>query len=341
MLHAQIFNCNDLQTYCRLQKILEDEMRKTLATGATVLMLSLAACTIDTAAPTANESAEQQEPAPKPRLIEHTDFESALVKSRNITIWLPENYQADREQRYPVIYAHDGQNLFEPGYSYGGVEWGLDETATRLMRDGDVRPAIIVGIWNTDHRWQEYAPQKVIERLTGDMSSEWLGETPPELKGDAYLRFIIEELKPFIDRTYTTLPDRENTLIMGSSMGGLISLYAMAEYPDTFSKAAAVSIHWPLADPGSAISKQADTVMQDYLATSGLDSNRQVIWFDHGTETLDAAYPPHAAAMETWFRDNGWEEDRAIFRSYPGTDHSEGAWAARADEILTFLLTED
>ena len=306
-------------------------------------LVALATCsqTPTTETPAETDTVEQPLPTIQAQLIEHTDFESAFVKSRNLTIWLPENYQADSDQRYPVIYAHDGQNLFEPGYSYGGVEWGLDETATRLMRDGDVRPAIIVGIWNTDRRWQEYAPQKVIEHLTGDTSSEWLGEAPPELKGDAYLRFIIEELKPFIDRTYATLPDRENTMIMGSSMGGLISLYAMAEHPDTFSKAAAVSIHWPLADPGSAISMQADAVMQDYLATSALDSRRQAIWFDHGTETLDAAYPPHAAAMETWFRDNGWEEGRATFRSYPGTDHSESAWAARADEILTFLLEKD
>ena len=157
---------------------------------------------------------------------------------------------------------------------------GLDETAERIMGDGTARAAIIVGIWNTDERWQEYAPQKVIERLTGDTSSEWLGEHPPELKADAYLRFIVEELKPFIDATYSTQPDQANTLIMGSSMGGLISLYAMAEYPDTFCRAAAVSIHWPLADPGSPISMQADAAMQAYHETSALNPNKPGTWFD-------------------------------------------------------------
>jgi enterochelin esterase-like enzyme len=267
-------------------------------------------------------------------------FNSAFVQPRNLSIWLPEGYGLDPDARYKVIYAHDGQNLFEPGYSYGGVEWGLDETAETLMADSKVPHAIIVGIWNTDARWQEYAPQKVIESLTGDTSSEWLGPELPDLKGDAYLRFIVEELKPFIDETYQTLPDQDHTYIMGSSMGGLISLYAIAEYPDTFRRTAAVSIHWPLTEPEGAMAQQADVAMQAYLATSGIDANKHTIWFDHGTETLDAAYLPHAEAMETWFRAQGWDVEQAIFKSYPGTDHSEGAWAARADQILTFLLTD-
>ncbi|MEO1187920.1 MAG: alpha/beta hydrolase-fold protein [Pseudomonadota bacterium] len=274
------------------------------------------------------------------QLVEHPAFESSFVQPRNITVWLPDGYLPFGDERYPVIYAHDGQNLFEPGRSYGGVEWGLDETAERLMRDGILPPAIIVGIWNTNERWQEYAPQKVIESLSGDTSSEWLGPDLPALKADAYLRFITQDLKPFIDATYQTAPDRDHTVIMGSSMGGLISLYAMAEYPDTFSRAAAVSIHWPLTEPEGAMAQQADAAIQAYLATSGLDKTRQTLWFDHGTETLDAAYPPHAAAMEAWFRAQGWSEDEAVFRAYPGTDHSEGAWAARADEILAFLLNE-
>ncbi|MEL7030713.1 MAG: alpha/beta hydrolase-fold protein [Pseudomonadota bacterium] len=275
------------------------------------------------------------------QLVEHSDFTSNFVQSRNITVWLPDGYLPYGRERYPVIYAHDGQNLFEPGRSYGGVEWGLDETAEKMMRDGALPPAIIVGIWNTNERWQEYAPQKVIESLPGDTSSEWLGPTVPTLKADAYLRFITEELKPFIDATYQTAPERDQTYIMGSSMGGLISLYAMAEYPEIFSRAAAVSIHWPLTEPDGAMAQQADAAMQDYLASSSLDKTRQTIWFDHGTETLDAAYPPHAAAMESWFRAQGWTEDQAVFRAYPGTDHSEGAWAARADEILAFLLADD
>jgi predicted alpha/beta superfamily hydrolase len=312
-------------------------------TSFLVLAVLLNACVASTPAEDAIESSEAAaEPAmPMPaQLVQHADFQSDFVQTRNLSIYLPAGYRADGDATYPVIYAHDGQNLFTPGFSYGGVEWGLDEAATHLFAGGDARPAIIVGIWNTSERWQEYAPQKAIERLTGEVDSDWLGSELPELKGDAYLRFITEELKPYIDATYRTQADADNTLIMGSSMGGLISLYAIAEYPDTFSRAAAVSIHWPLADPGSTVSAQADTVMQAYLETSGIDPAKHAIWFDRGTETLDAAYAPHAAVMEAWFRTNGWPDDRAIFREYPGTDHSEGAWAERADQILTFLLED-
>ena len=274
------------------------------------------------------------------RLVDHEQIASAYVQPRRVSVWLPPDYDANTDETYPVIYAHDGQNLFDPAISYGGVEWGLDETASHMMSDGTVRPAIIVGIWNTNERWQEYAPQKAFEHISWDAPSEWLGDELPALKGDAYLRFIVEELKPFVDETYRTRSGPEDTMIMGSSMGGLISLYAAGEYPGMFGKVAAVSIHWPLAEPDGAISAQADHAMQAYLASSGIDPARHTIWFDRGTETLDATYAPHAAAMQSWFREQGWSNDRAMFRIYPGTDHSEGAWAARADEILTFLLSE-
>lgn len=294
---------------------------------ATALVLS--ACAID-GSPSAQTG----------QLIFHESFESAHVQPRTIAVWLPEGYKADSDEDYKTIYAHDGQNLFEAATSYGGVEWGLDQTAQRMMTSGDVLPAIIVGIWNTDKRWQEYAPQKVIEKLSGDTSSEWLGQTLPELQADAYLQFITDELKPFMDENYASSTDPNDTLIMGSSMGGLISLYAVAEYPETFGRAAAVSIHWPLAEPDGPISMQADAAMQAYLETSGIDPTKHLLWFDRGTETLDASYQPHADAMQAWFRSQGWGEDQAIFRTYPGTDHSEAAWAGRTEDILNFLLAE-
>ena len=307
------------------------------------ITFALSACSLEPtiAAPTDPAPDQVSLNATEAQLVEISNFPSKHVQARNISIWLPPNYAADSKTRYPVIYAHDGQNLFEPGRSYGGVEWGLDETAAELIGDGSTAPAIIVGIWNTDKRWQEYAPQKVIESLSGETSSEWLGPNLPELKADAYLTFIVEELKPYIDATYATRPGADGTFMMGSSMGGLISLYALAEHPDTFSRVAAVSIHWPLTEPEGAMAQQADAAMQAYLGESGLHPNKHTIWFDHGTETLDAAYPPHAEVMEAWFRAQGWAETQAVFRDFPGTDHSEGAWAARADKILTFLLSED
>ena len=290
------------------------------------------------------ETMTQDMPSPSrldAQFIEIEAFKSAFVQSRNISIWLPDGYLPHGGERYPVIYAHDGQAMLHEGHSGdNGKSWRLDETAREMMQNGDIPPAIIVGIWNTDKRWQEYAPQKVIEAIDTSGGSEWLGDTLPELAGDAYLKFIVEELKPYIDSTYETAPEAENTLMMGSSMGGLISLYAAAEYPETFGRIAAVSIHWPLAEPDGAIASQADAAMQAYLAATNLNPAKQRLWFDNGTETLDALYPPHAAAMKDWFRAAGWNETQAVFKTYEGTSHSETAWSARVDEILVFLLAD-
>ena len=311
--------------------------------SVTILFLATLIAGCNAAGPSSPEIGSATSPSEATevgQLIDHPNFPSAFVQSRRITIWLPPKYNVDTAATYPVIYAHDGQNLFYPAQSYSGAEWELDETAARLMTAGDIRPAVIVGIWNTDERWQEYAPQKAFEHISLDEVSEQLEAELPELKADSYLRFIIEELKPFIDTTYRTKTDADNTLIMGSSMGGLISLYAAAEYPNSFSKVAAVSIHWPIAEPDGLVAAQADRAMQTYLASSGIDPARHTIWFDRGDRTLDASYAPHAEAMEAWFRDNGWSEDQATFREYPGTDHSENAWAERTDDILIFLLSE-
>ncbi len=314
-------------------------MKRLIFTAAAFALLG--ACVAqDTSIEATTADTQTSETKTEAQFIDINDFKSEYVQPRNITIWLPEGYLPNGGERYPVIYAHDGQNLFQPGNSYAGVEWGMDETAQRMMTAGTLPPAIIVGIWNTDRRWQEYAPQKVIERLDTSGGSEWLGPTMPKLEGDAYLKFITEELKPYIDGVYKTKPEAETTLMMGSSMGGLISLYAAAEYPDVFGRIAAVSIHWPLAGPEGAMAAQADAAMQAYLSNANLDQATQRLWFDSGTETLDAFYAPHADAMQHWFREAGWSETQVVFRTYEGTDHSEGAWAERVDDILLFLLTD-
>jgi predicted alpha/beta superfamily hydrolase len=152
--------------------------------------------------------------APNPStIVRHSDVASAHVAARNVDVYLPEGYDPSGSTRYPVLYMHDGQNLFSTETAYGGVEWRIDEVMDSLQLK-----AIVVGVWNSPKRFHEYAPMDSLS--------------------DAYLRFLVTELKPFIDSTYATKPDRENTFIMGSSMGGLISLYAVSEYPEVFGGAA-------------------------------------------------------------------------------------------------------
>lgn len=264
------------------------------------------------------------------RLLRHAAFPSRHVAARNVDVWLPPGYARDPRRRYPVLYVHDGQNLFDPATAYGGVDWGIDETMARLIADGAVRKAIVVGVWNTPQRFGEYMPEKAVatdEVATGVDGFDPLPRT--QVISDAYLRFLVDELKPSIDATYRTLPGRGDTLVMGSSMGGLISLYAIAEYPQVFGGAAAVSTHWPAAD-GAVI---------DWLAPRLPDPATHRLYFDHGTATLDAGYAPYQRRMDAIARDAGYVDGQNLSSlRFEGAEHAEGAWRARVHRPLIFLL---
>jgi enterochelin esterase-like enzyme len=146
---------------------------------------------------------------------------------------------------------------------------------------------------------------------------------------DLYLRYLVEELKPRIDAAYPTLPERASTFVMGSSMGGLISLYAVEQYPEVFGGAACVSTHWP-AGGNSLV---------DAMGAALPPAGRHRLYFDYGTETLDAAYEPFQLRMDEHLRAAGyrqgvdWET-----RAFPGAEHSERSWRERVHIPLRFLL---
>jgi predicted alpha/beta superfamily hydrolase len=255
-------------------------------------------------------------------------FQSQFVAPRNVDVWLPPGYAAGGQERFPVLYMHDGQNLFDPKTAYAGVEWGVDETMTRLLAEGKIRPAIVVGVWNTPKRAAEYMPQKATTLTNAkDLAVSAPLNTP--IISDAYLKFLVQELKPFIDAKYRTLPGRADTFIMGSSMGGLISAYAMAEYPDVFGGAGCVSTHWP-AGNGSVI---------EYLKTHLPAPGAHKFYFDYGTETLDAQYEPYQQKMDAVMKSAGYAEGKNwVTRKFAGDEHSEKSWRRRVDVPLTFFL---
>lgn len=255
-------------------------------------------------------------------------FQSKFVAPRNVDVWLPPGYAERGQERFPVLYMHDGQNLFDPKTAYGGVEWGIDETMTRLIAEGKIRPAIVVGVWNTPKRAAEYMPQKATTLTNAkDLAVSAPLNTP--IISDDYLKFLVQELKPFIDAKYRTLPGRADTFIMGSSMGGLISAYAMAEYPDVFGGAGCVSTHWP-AGNGSVI---------EYLKTHMPAPGAHKFYFDYGTETLDAQYEPYQQKMDAVMKSAGYAEGKNwMTRKFEGDEHSEKSWRRRVDVPLTFFL---
>ncbi len=259
---------------------------------------------------------------------QHADFASAFVDARNIDVWLPPGYR-ESENRYAVLYMHDGQNLFDPTKSYIGVDWGVDEAMTALIDSHVVQPALVVGIWNTPKRVAEYMPLPWLDGLTDNEVRDFRAEYGDPEASDQYLRFIVDELKPFIDQTYRTKSDRENTFIMGSSMGGLISLYAVTKYPEVFGGAGCVSTHWPIVGPLTL------SYLEEKLSTPG----RHQLYFDYGTETLDAEYEPYQLKVDSLLRSKGFSiETGWMTRRYEGDDHSERSWRRRVHVPLEMFL---
>ncbi|WP_029036878.1 alpha/beta hydrolase [Salinimicrobium xinjiangense] len=270
------------------------------------------------------------------------EFPSQFVPHRNIDVWLPENYPS--AGKYQVLYMHDGQMLFDPSFTWNKQEWGVDETMQRLISEDSIPATIVVGIWNSGaNRHSEYFPQKPFMELSEEIGEAYVKENEKK-KGlfsnsvfsDAYLKFIVEELKPFIDSTYATRPERDATFIAGSSMGGLISWYAVSEYPEVFGGAAAISTHWPgiEAKEDNPVPGMFLGYLRDNLPAPG----NHRFYFDYGTETLDALYEPHQRKVDNLMEEFGYSEDNWITRKFEGADHSEDSWKARLAIPLRFLL---
>ena len=256
---------------------------------------------------------------------------SKFVPARNVDVWLPPDYfTSQNHRRYPVLYLHDGQNVFDPATSFIGVDWGVDETMTRLIAGKKIRPTIVVAIWNTTNRLAEYMPQRPLELDAAADLDERFKPARQHPLGDAYLRYLVTELKPAIDARYRTLPDRAHTFIMGSSMGGLISLHAICEYPRIFGGAACLSTAWPVVN--GIVVKQL----------KNLPSPRtHKIYFDYGTETLDASYEPFQRRVDELMRKADYVSGKNwLTGKFPGAEHSERAWSKRVNVPLEFLLGE-
>jgi enterochelin esterase-like enzyme len=279
-------------------------------------------------------------------LVELGEVPSAFVARRAVTVWLPEGYAGGRA-RYPVIYMHDGQNLFDDARASFGVSWGIADHIAALVTSGRSRAAIVVGLWNTPRRFQEYGPAGILGELPEPVRNRIeTGYGGPALS-DRYLRFIVEELKPMIDGTYRTLPGRTDTSIMGSSMGGLISLAALCAYPQIFGGAGCLSTHLPLIpiDPArdaavvDDVRAPVEAALRRFIARALPRAGSHRLYMDHGTEHLDQYYAPFQAVVDRAILARGYHAGRDfISRAFPGTSHNERAWNDRVEMPLQFLL---
>lgn len=200
----------------------------------------------------------------KGAIISHSEFKSEVLNnSRTVLVYLPPGYDEDDEKRYPVLYVNDGQNIFSTDTSFAGVDWGLDETIEDLLNDGQIRELLVVAIFNTPDRTEEYTYTEDPEEGGGN--------------ADGYADFIINELKPFIDATYRTSNGPMDTAIMGSSFGGLFALYVGWRHPDVFPLVAAISPSLWWADQG----------LIKLIDEDEKERGPERIWLDMGTDEGD------------------------------------------------------
>jgi enterochelin esterase-like enzyme len=278
------------------------------------------------------------------RIERHENFASKFIQPRNVDVWLPDNY--DGKKKFAVLYMHDGQMLFDSTLTWNKLEWGVDETMGSLLRRKLIKDCIVVAIWNNGRmRFSEYFPKKVLLNLTAEDRAKLLAEgrtqTSPSLVADSivsdnYLKFMVTELKPFIDKKYKTLKSRKHTMVAGSSMGGLISWYAICEYPMIFGGAACISTHWP--GLFRTDNNPLPAAMMKYLKGNLPSPGKHKLYFDYGNQTLDALYKPYQLEADEIIKNKGYNSKNWTSREFKGKDHSERAWKERLSQPLLFLL---
>ncbi len=280
------------------------------------------------------------------KLVRIENFQSKYVTQRNIDIWIPNGY--DGKKKFAVLYMHDGQALYDSTTTWNHQAWDVDDVAGKLIAKGKLKNFIVVGIWNGGAtRHPDYFPQKPFEQLTQtekDTVTAQLhaaGRTKEIFKpqSDNYLKFIVNELKPYIDTTFSVYPNQENTFIAGSSMGGLISMYAICEYPDVFGGAACFSTHW--VGTFTLKNNPVPNAFINYMKKNLPSPANHKIYFDCGDQTLDALYPAIQNEVDELMVSKGYSEKNWMTVYAKGEDHSERAWNKRLHIPIQFLLSKD
>jgi enterochelin esterase-like enzyme len=262
-------------------------------------------------------------------------FESEFVDARHVDVWLPEGY--DGNKKYPVLYMHDGQMLFDSSKAWNKQAWDVDDVMCRMNKEKQIRECIVVGIWNNGaKRASEYIPQKAVDGGSDEVKKLANERTNGLYLADNYLKFIVLELKPEIDKVLPTLSDPANTFIAGSSMGGLISLYAICEYPEIFGGAACLSTHWTgiYTNENNPIPQ----ALMNYLKQKLPSPKNHKIYFDHGTTTLDSLYGQWQVMVDEIMKQNGYGNGQWVTKVFEGAPHTEKAWGERLHIPLMFLL---
>jgi len=257
----------------------------------------------------------------------HQDFASdILVNKRTIIVYLPPGYQdkINADHRYPVLYMHDGQNIFDRATGFGGQEWKIDETADTLIKTGSIEPIIIVGIYNTRSRMTEY---------TVGAESPSKGRS-----GEEYTQFLVKELKPFIDKNYRTQPGKKHTAVAGSSLGGLISLYIAMSQPETFGMSGVISasLFWNNRQLTNDVEKYAPQLKNTkFWVDMGAREGRIREGDTASTSVLNARL-----LIEKFHQAKLAPGKNYFYLEVPQGEHNERSWAQRMDKMLLYFFSK-
>ena len=271
------------------------------------------------------------------------DFSTKYIKPRNVDIWVPTNYS--KEKKYSVLYMHDGQMLFDATITWNKQEWMVDDVVSKLTSENKINDVIVVAIWNIPAiRHADLFPKKPLlllsqkEQKLSFENAKKLGYkfNLEDINSDNYLKFIVEEVKPFVDSNFSVYTDADHTAIMGSSMGGLISMYAICEYPKVFSKAACLSTHW-LGFREFDNNPIPESFFK-YMSANLPDSKNHKIYFDYGTETLDAGYLKYEYRVDETLKAKGYNQQNLRNIKFEGENHSEASWQKRIHIPLEFMF---
>lgn len=264
-------------------------------------------------------------------------YSPQLGDTVTVDVWTPEGYNPADTARYPVIYMHDGQNLYDASTTWNKQSWEMDSVTSALVAQGVIEAPVIVGVHSVDStRIGDLMPQKTCDynpALAEVLDAYFPGM---EMRGDAYASFIATTLKELVDSAYAVRTDMESTSVMGSSMGGLMSIYAMSEYPATFGGAGCLSTHWVGTLDGNPAFPEAMTA---YLAEKLPRDGRHKLYLDHGTESIDSLYGPWNDRVIELANSLGYKTPGTLETfTDEGASHEERYWAARVHRPLQFLL---
>lgn len=275
-------------------------------------------------------------------VVRHYVYSPQLADTIPVDVWVPEGYGSSSET-YPVLYMHDGQNLYDETTTWNHQTWNVDSIAGKLIADGVIVPPIVVGVHSdAASRVATLMPTKAVASLDLNVAAyaDVMNGVAP--RGDAYVEFVATTLKPVIDREYRTRPERKDTYVGGSSMGGLMSIYALCERPDIFGNAMCLSTHWS-GFPG--ISDEFARGLREYVGAKLPDAGEAFaegyvprLYFDHGTTTIDAGYGQYEAQFIEMLRAKGYGSEYLMTYIAEGAPHEEQAWSKRLYLPLIFLL---